>query len=407
MISSPPDILMIAPTPFFENRGCHLRIREEAESLQRAGCSILIAAFRQGNEVKNLRIERSSLDLINFDKGPTASWKKIPASFFLFLTTLRLVFKYRPKAIYCHLLEGLSIGIVTLSVVRIFSLWTYKPILIFDSQGSRADEMKSYGMIENSTILNFFRGLEKFLLRFPDKIFVSSINYLKKIKEMPGLKDRTEQLADGPSFSPGKDIVRREEKIKNLKKINHCFEKNDYQRVNKWLEEEKFIIIYTGNFGPAKGLPDFIRQILPHFSKKDSIRFIFAGEGDLKTKNEEIAVYSSKLEIENLPLLLSLADIGLDPKPKTSTESSGKLINYMAAGLPVLAIKSPNSLYFVGDERQLVNRFKELKTAIAKLAKNKRELEMMGKKNLQRVKEKFSWDLQIRKILAIIGHRSI
>ena len=35
-------VLMIAPTPFFSDRGCHVRILEEARALQRAGAAVTI-----------------------------------------------------------------------------------------------------------------------------------------------------------------------------------------------------------------------------------------------------------------------------------------------------------------------------------------------------------------------------
>lgn len=405
MATSPLDILMIAPTPFFEGRGCHLRIRDEARALQKARCSVLIATFGWGEDVKDLTIERPALDLISFDKGPAASWKKIPASLFLFFTTVRLIFKYRPRTLYCHLLEGLVIGSTALLIAKIFSFWSYRPILIFDTQGSRADEMKSYGMTSNSWVLEFFQGLEKFFLRFPDKIFVSSANYLEKLEKISILKNRIAQVSDGPSFAPRKSPADQEEKIKILHQLAEDLGEKNYAKIKKWLDGNKFIVIYTGSFSQAKGVSDFIKQILPEFQQKGPIRFLFAGSGKIELEDSQVSILLNKLENKNLKKLLSLADLGLDPKPAASSESSGKLINYMAAGLPVLAIKSPNSLYFVNDENQLLSGLDNFKERIIQLSKNKKEARLLGSKNLRRIDQKFAWDLQIRKILAIIGHR--
>lgn len=405
MTPSSLDILIIAPTPFFQDRGCHLRIREEAKALQKAKKSVLIATFGWGEDVKGLTVKRPVLDLISFDKGPAASWKKIPASIFLFFVTVRLIFKYRPEVIYCHLLEGLAVGLAAFCVAKIFSFWSYRPVLIFDSQGSRADEIKSYGMTSNSFVLNFFQKLEILLLRFPDKIFVSSTNYLEKLKKIPNLEIKAEQLSDGPSFTPRKAPTGQKEKIRTLGKLTECFEKKELIRLKKWLREEKFIVIYTGSFSPAKGLPDFVKQVLPKFTVADSVRFIFAGSGKLELEENESVIVSRKLKNKSLKAMLSLADLGIDSKPAASSESSGKLINYMAAGLPVLAIKSPNSLYFVNDENQLLPGLDNFKEGIIRSSKNKKEVRSLGIKNLRRINQKFAWDLQIRKILAIINHR--
>ena len=401
----PLDILMIAPTPFFENRGCHFRIKEEAKALQGAGKTVLIATFGQGEEVKGLDISRSTLDLITFENGPTASWKKIPALIFLFFTVLRLIFKHRPKVIYCHLLEGLAVGLKAVFIAKIVSFWSYRPLLIFDTQGNRAEEMKSYGMTSNRWLLDIFNGLEKFLLRFPDRIFVSSLNYLKKLEESPDLKNKVEQLTDGPSFKLRKSPAGQREKINSLSKIKKYFSAEDYLKIESWLNESKFIAIYTGSFDRSKGLSDFIEKNLSRFSEKNKVRFIFAGSGQIQRKDSEIVAWTQKLNDKNLKTILSLANLGIDPKPKTSTESSGKIINYMAAGLPVLALKSPNTIFFAEENNFLVKKLEDFKSEIVKAGQNQEQIKIIGKKNIARINKKFTWDLQIRKILAIISHR--
>ena len=401
----PLDILMIAPTPFFENRGCHFRIKEEAKALQGAGKTVLIATFGQGEEVKGLDISRSTLDLITFENGPTASWKKIPALIFLFFTVLRLIFKNRPKVIYCHLLEGLAVGLKAFFIAKIVSFWSYRPLLIFDTQGNRAEEMKSYGMTSNRWLLDIFNGLEKFLLRFPDRIFVSSLNYLKKLEESPELKNKIEQLTDGPSFKPRKSPADQKEKISSLSKVEKYFSAEDYLKIKNWLNESKFITIYTGSFDRSKGLSDFIEKNLSRFSEKNKVRFIFAGSGQIQRKDSEIVAWTQKLNDKNLKTILSLANLGIDPKPKTSTESSGKIINYMAAGLPVLALKNPNNFLFAGEDNFLTNKIEDFQIKIVKIVDDPDLTRSIGIKNISRINKNFAWDLQIRKILAIISHR--
>ncbi len=401
------DILMVAPTPFFEERGCHFRIREEAKALKKASLSSIIVAFGQGKNVKDIDVARSSLDFITFKKGPTASWKKIPALFFLFFTTLRLIIKYKPPVIYCHLLEGLIVGYLALAIVKISSFWSYKPLLIFDSQGDRAAEMESYGMMKNRTLVNIFRSIEQTMLRLPDHIFVSSLNYFNALQKNNSLKNKVSYLADGPSFSLSKtDNNDPDQKKIFLKKVRTFFYPEDYSLIKEWLKDERFIVIYTGSFNEAKGFPDFIKKVLPSFENQKDIGFIFGGEQQDYLKNQKSnSIFLKEIRSNQLKNILCLADLGIDPKPPKSTESSGKIINYMAAGLPVLALNNPNNRHFLNNEDVLLKDITDFPEKINYLAKNRDLVRRIGQENRKRLDENFSWDLQIRKILAIISQR--
>lgn len=102
------DFLIIAPTPFYANRGCHMRIRGEAEALQKKGRSVLIVTYNEGGNIPGLDVIRSPIK-IHFDKGVVASWKNIPAGFFLFWSVLYETIYRRPKYLYGHLFECAAI----------------------------------------------------------------------------------------------------------------------------------------------------------------------------------------------------------------------------------------------------------------------------------------------------------
>ena len=52
-------VLMIAPTSFFADYGCHVRILEEARILQKLGHSVTIVTYRNGGPVSDLTIRRT------------------------------------------------------------------------------------------------------------------------------------------------------------------------------------------------------------------------------------------------------------------------------------------------------------------------------------------------------------
>ncbi|GFP35929.1 hypothetical protein HKBW3S43_01716, partial [Candidatus Hakubella thermalkaliphila] len=52
-------ILMIAPTPFFADRGCHVRILEEYRHLTRMGHQVIICTYHLGNNPEGVTLYRT------------------------------------------------------------------------------------------------------------------------------------------------------------------------------------------------------------------------------------------------------------------------------------------------------------------------------------------------------------
>ena len=58
--------------------------------------------------------------------------------------------------------------------------------------------------------------------------------------------------------------------------------------------------------------------------------------------------FTGKVDYGDAPLLLSAADIAVTPK-LSPTEANGKIFNYMACGLPVVAFDTPVNREALGD----------------------------------------------------------
>jgi len=52
-------VLMIAPTSFFADYGCHVRIFEETRILEKLGHKVTIVTYRNGDPVAGLDIRRT------------------------------------------------------------------------------------------------------------------------------------------------------------------------------------------------------------------------------------------------------------------------------------------------------------------------------------------------------------
>lgn len=51
-------VLHIAPTPFFADRGCHIRIRNEVEALRPYPYRLIVCTYHHGNDVEGMDIRR-------------------------------------------------------------------------------------------------------------------------------------------------------------------------------------------------------------------------------------------------------------------------------------------------------------------------------------------------------------
>ncbi|MBU0670749.1 glycosyltransferase, partial [Patescibacteria group bacterium] len=101
---------MLAPTPFFADRGCHIRIYEEAKALQEKGHNVDIFTYHNGRDIEGLNIHR----IINIpwykklSAGP--SWHKLYLDVLLMFNVMFLGFFKNYDVIHAHLHEGCIIG---------------------------------------------------------------------------------------------------------------------------------------------------------------------------------------------------------------------------------------------------------------------------------------------------------
>ena len=126
-------VLMIAPTSFFADYGCHVRIYEEARVLQKLGQQVTIVTYRNGKDVPGLDIRRTLPIPWRQEYEVGSSRHKLGFDLLLGLKMLQLLLTERFDVIHAHLHEGALIGLV---LGRLFGL----PV-VFDFQGSLTEEM--------------------------------------------------------------------------------------------------------------------------------------------------------------------------------------------------------------------------------------------------------------------------
>ena len=165
----PYTVLTIAPTSFFADYGCHVRIWEEVKTLRNLGHRVVMATYHNGDNMPGLEIRRT-WDVPWIKRAMVGSSRhKLYLDMALLWRTLRVALEIKPDIIHAHLHEGALIGTI---VSRLLGI-----PLIFDYQGSLTGEMLDHGFLRQGSLLHRpLRWLEHLINRLPDAVITSSYN---------------------------------------------------------------------------------------------------------------------------------------------------------------------------------------------------------------------------------------
>ncbi len=320
-------ILVVAPTPFFSDRGCHIRIYQQMKALQQKGHEVLVVTYGTGNNVSGVRTARiPKIVRRNAFFGQPLFQRVI----FDVLMIWKVFFTrqiYRPDIIHCYLHSGFLIGYIA-------SFFSARKI-IFDCQGSLTQEMQENGWLKKSLSRRIISSVEKFIYRKARVITVSSDTIKREIQEQYNADPR--KITVIPDCPP---IDISTENKKNQISPTAL-------REQLAVPKNKKLIIYTGVLSKSAGIDIFLEAIKMLTLKRDDFFVLILGYPDVE-RYEEAA---TKLNIQNdvrflgridyfkLPDYLALSDIAVAPKIST-TEAHGKIVNYLAAGLPVVCFHS-------------------------------------------------------------------
>ena len=377
-------ILNIVPTPFFADRGCHMRILGEMKALANYGYQNIIVTYHNGRDLEGLDIRR----IINIpwyrklEAGP--SIHKFYMDILLFFKAAAVYFKEKPAIIYGHLHEGAFVG----GLIKYLLTFGREP-LVFDVQGSLTSELDTFNWIKGRKPVRwFFHTLEKFICRMPDFFICSSVSNGDIIKNRFHINpDKVRVVIDGVHtdfFStPPKKGFKEELGI----------------------PEDAPLIIFTGALLAAKGIWNLVSAIPLVLKKRKDVHFLIVGYPVEETavKVRELGVgenvhLTGMVDYFDLPDYLLVSDIAVEPKVDKAGEASGKVINYMGAGLPVVCFEGKNNRRFLGEGGiyAVDDKVENLAAQMIWAVENPDEAKRLGELNRKRVEEVFSWNNSIK-----------
>jgi glycosyltransferase involved in cell wall biosynthesis len=330
-------VLMIAPTSFFADYGCHVRIFEEARILQKLGHQVTIVTYRNGKDVPGLDIRRTLPIPGRRDYEVGSSRHKIAFDALLGLKTFDLLARERFDLIHAHLHEGALIGIALGSLF-------HKPVL-FDFQGSMTEEMIDHRFLRReSPIYRPLRTLESWIDCAVPSILTSSGHAEQLLLAKFGCDEaRVQVLPDCVNA----DVFKPASSYDPAALAGY--------RQSLGIPPERKLIVYLGLLAEYQGtglLLQALRRILDDRQDVHLLLMGFPSVDYYRRQAEKLGIspfvtFTDRLPYQEAPVYLALGDVGVAPK-MSLTEGSGKLLNYMAVGLPVVAFDTPVAREYLG-----------------------------------------------------------
>lgn len=386
----PLRILMIAPTSFFLDYGCHVRILEEAWVLQRLGHYVTIATYYLGRDIPGLEIVRCRPTPWRADYEVGSSLHKLAFDVFLAWRVLGLLLRRRFDLIHGHLYEGALIG-------RVLGRPWGLPV-VFDRQGSLTGEMVDHRFLNpHGPWYRWVRLLEERINEMADVIVTSTQQGAVQLGHL-GDSVRIRPLPDCVNagfFRPG--VLSPEEVAA--------------RRAALGIPPQATVVVYLGLLADWQGIPQLLQAARLLKERGQEVFFLVGGfpaEDHYRRRAQELGigdrmVFTGKVRYEESPAHLALGDIAVAPK-LSATEGSGKILNYMAMALPTVAFDTPVSREYLGSLGVYATPPGDpdaLARAIQALVEQPDLRRALGEGLRQRALRHFSWDRAGRQLVRI------
>lgn len=334
------NIQMIAPTSFFADTGCHVRILEEIDTLQEAGHRVTVCTYHMGDEVEGVRIKRS-LD-VPWHKGVQvgSSRHKLYFDAMLAFKAAQATLQDKPDIIHAHLHEGALIGFPLKLLSR------GRAPLVFDFQGSLTSEMLDHNFLrKNGPFYRPALWLEKLINQLPDRIITSSYNAANILRDQFHIaEDRVVTVSDRVNlqrFRPAETAQERAETAQLRQELG--------------IPANRKVVVYLGLLAHYQGTDLLLEAARLLKEEMPEAFFVVMGYPGVESYSrlaermgvQDRVIFPGRIPYQEAARYLRLGDVAVAPK-MSATEGSGKIPNYMAMGLPVVTFDTPISREFLG-----------------------------------------------------------
>ena len=306
-------ILLIAPHPFFQERGTPIAVRLIAETLCEFGHNVDLLTYHEGSdiEVKGLNLYRIPKPLFANNIPIGFSFKKVIADIYLSFSLVKLITKNNYDVI--HAVEE--------SIFPAALINKGRKKLIYDMDSSLADQLmeKWQALCRYQKIFDGFEGWA-----------VKKANIVVPVCK--SLADKVKQ------YDPKKKVF----VLEDIGFENSSENKEDLRQT---LNLKGVVALYVGNLEHYQGIDLILESIAKINSQVQySVAIIGGKKNDIDKYIEKAKAlgisdkiyFAGPRLLKDLPVYLSQADILLSPRLK-GKNTPMKLYSYLISGKPVLA----------------------------------------------------------------------
>lgn len=379
----PLRVAMVAACPFPANHGTPGAIRELAMKLASQGHEVHVVAYPQSEDipVDGLHIHRVRIPF--FKPGPIAIGPSIERIFFdMFMVPklIQVIRQHKIDVIHAHNYEA--------NIAGAMAKWVTGRPLIYNGVTAMADELPSYGSIKPDGLARSIGKILDWLVpRLSNVIIVLSDELKDYLVDKGNSVDKVLVVPPGVemqwlSSGDGSRIRKKLGVSNDVPIVLYTGALETFQRIDYLLKamslvcdgDPQAILVITANVNNSKALEGYRLMIV-----------------DLGIENRVIFVQSAALD--ELPDYLNAATVTVVPRPSCPGYPI-KLLNYMAAGKPVVS--------FAGSAKALVHGYSgyiaadhdvpDLARGISMFVKDREVGKMLGERARQSLEGVFDWE---------------
>jgi glycosyltransferase involved in cell wall biosynthesis len=374
-------MLLLAPQPFYQNRGTPIAVKLLVETLATYGHRIDILTYNEGESIQipNVSIHRipGILGISNIMPGP--SWKKLASDVILLIKCIAMVKKYRFDMIHA-VEESAFIGL--------FMRLLFKIPYVYDMDSSLALQM-----IEKYQILRpvkfFFNFCEKATIRKS----IGVIAVCKYIEEIVY------------EYEPNKLLVRLED-ISLL-----CESTEQGESLKETLRIDGPVIMYVGNLEKYQGIDLLLECFQLVTSESPTCHLVIIGgtTADIsryRDKSRRLGLvkrthFIGQRPISQLASFLAQTDILVSPRIQGGNTPM-KIYSYLDSGKPLIATKMPTHTQVLDEQIAVLTHPDPTSMAdgILSLIRDQKRASIIAQNAKERVKNNYSREVFDRKLIA-------
>lgn len=380
MAKRPLRVLVLAPHPFFQNRGTPIAVRMLVETLAGNGYAVDVLTYHEGEDpgVPGVRLHRIPAPPGVYGVKPGPSWKKIVSDVYLFFQCLALV-RRAPYDLIHAVEESAFVAIVA---SKLFGV-----PYVYDMDSSLVQQV-----VDKYSVLRPFRRLLEPFERAAVRRSVGVVAVCKALEE----------LAHG--HDPAKAILRLED-VSLLDAETHTEED-----LRSRLGIPGPLVMYVGNLEKYQGIDLLLEAFRLCAPEVPEARLVIIGgsDGDVgayRARARDLGIGSSvhlvgPRPVSELGCYLRQADVLVSPRTQ-GQNTPMKIYSYLDSGAAVLATDLPTHTQVLDTEICSLAPPEPAPFArgLATLLQDEELRKRLARKARERVKQEFSREAFERKLL--------